>query len=144
MLKRSFTLNDRYWAVTAGLLSLALPGGMPAAIYGAMVLCVVQIVHYRILRGSMNAFPVQVRVAYLGLLAAGLVPGLAFIHWIQFFGTWSAVIVDYCPLARMMSLTRWNRDEGLSARLLVSTVLTPPSAWRPPRRAAAYALRPPS
>jgi hypothetical protein len=74
------------------------------------------------------AFPVQVRLGYLLLLALGTVPYLGFIHWIQLAGTTAVVTVNYCPLARFLSLMPWNRKRPLTAALVWHTVVLPPVA----------------
>jgi hypothetical protein len=122
-------LNDIkwwYWLATALLLAAYLLVGRDAAIFAAIALTVVQLVHFAAREGDLAAFPLQVRAAYLALLAAGLYPPLFFIHWIQLFGTWAMVLVGYCPLARMLSLLPWNRRQPLSAALVRRTFLSPP------------------
>jgi hypothetical protein len=60
-----------YWFLTAGFLGAGLFGA-PAGIFLAMALCAVQIGHVVWLTRDITAFPVQVRVAYLAMLIAGL------------------------------------------------------------------------
>lgn len=115
-----------YWLVTAVLLAAYLVAGLRAAIFAAIALTAVQLVHFAAREGELTAFPVQVRAAYLGLLAAGLYPPLVFIHWIQLIGTWAMVLVGYCLLARALSLLPWNRRQPLSAALVGRTFLSPP------------------
>jgi hypothetical protein len=100
--------------------------GSSAAILAAIALTAVQLVHFAARERALAAFPVQVRAAYLALLAAGLFPPLAFIHWVQLVGTWLMVLVGYCPLARALSLLPWNRRQPLSAALVRRTFLSPP------------------
>jgi hypothetical protein len=45
---------------------------------------------------------VQVRVAYMGLLAVGIVPWMQWVHRVQLFGSISMVTVGYCPLIRTL------------------------------------------
>jgi hypothetical protein len=115
-----------YWLATAILLAAYLVAGLRFAIFAAVALTAVQLVHFAARDGELTAFPIQVRAAYLGLLAAGLYPPLVFIHWIQLIGTWAMVLVGYCPLARMLSLLSWNRRQPLSAALVRRTFLSPP------------------
>ena len=122
-------LNDIkwwYWLLTAVLLAAYLVVGLRAAIFAAIALTAVQLVHFAARERELAAFPVQVRAAYLGLLTIGLYPPLVFVHWIQLLGTWAMVLVGYCPLARMMSLLPWNRRQPLSAALVRRTFLSPP------------------
>ena len=112
-----------YWFMTVGLLAAGLIGWM-AGLYLAMALCAVQIVHVTWLTRDVISFPAQVRIAYLGLLLAGLWGPLQWIHWAQLVGTSARVIVGYCFLARLLSLTSWNRRGPLSVDLVWHTVLS--------------------
>lgn len=121
-------LNDIkwwYWLATAILLA-TYAAGFGAAIVAAIVLTAVQLVHFGVRERRLAAFPMQVRVAYLALLVAGLFPPLGFIHWVQLAGTWLMVLVGYCPLARALSLLPWNRRQPFSADLVLRTFLSPP------------------
>ena len=106
-----------YWFMTVGLLGAGLLGWR-AGLYLAMLLCAVQITHVIRLTQDIASFPVQVRVAYLGLLLAGLWGSLQWIHWVQLVGTSARVGVGYCFLARVLSLTPWNRRQPLSLDLV--------------------------
>ena len=75
---------------------------------------------------SVRAFSVQVRIAYLAVLATGLWPPLGFVHWLQLAGTMAQVGFDYCPLARLVSLMPWNRTQPLTFRLVWRTFALPP------------------
>lgn len=114
-----------YWLATVVFLIGWLSGCM-TCFYLAVALCVVQTVHFARHRRSMTAFPVQVRLAYLTLLIAGLWPPLRFVHWIQLIGTSIVVLSDYCFLARVLSLLPWNRTEPLTARLVRRSFLAAP------------------
>ncbi len=116
-----------YWLVMVALLgaeALGWAAGGPAA----MALGGVQVLHYRWRERALRAFPVQVRLAYLVLLAAGLWPPLAFVHGIQLAGTLALVLGGYCPLARLLALAPWNRPQPLSLRLLGRAFISRPSA----------------
>jgi hypothetical protein len=114
-----------YWLVTGLFLAGAL-SGCPLGFTPAIGLTVVQTLHYLMKEGAVKAFPVQVRIGYLAWMLAGLWGPLGFLHWIQLVGTAAAVLVDYCPMARMLSLLPWNRRSPLSLRLLLETFLHPP------------------
>ena len=114
-----------YWLVTAILLA-AYVAGWRSAIFAVIALGAVQLVHFAVREGDLTAFPVQVRAAYLALLAAGLLPLLGFIHWVQLAGTWAMVLVGYCPLARALSLLPCNRRQPFSLALVRRTFLSPP------------------
>lgn len=119
-----------YWLLTAGFLAEGVGGGswgIPLAVF----LCVIQVVHFRWRTGSFIAFPVQVRLAYLSLLAGGLWSPLQWIHAVQLAGTSARVLIGYCLLARTLSLAPWNRVEPLSASLVRRTFLSMQSAIAP-------------
>jgi len=109
-----------YWFVTVGLLGVGL-SGWQLGIYLAMALCVVQIIHVRSLTHDLTAFPVQVRVAYLAMVLAGLWGPLQWIHWMQLVGTSARFLIGYCFLARTLSLAPWNRWQPLTWALLRRT-----------------------
>jgi hypothetical protein len=94
---------------------------------GAGDLTLVQAGHYLGRERSLHAFPVQVRLGYLGLLLLGLWPPLSFLYWIQLAGTSAMVCFDYCPLARFLSLMPWNRRETFTLSVLRRTFLSPPA-----------------
>jgi hypothetical protein len=56
-----------YWAVTAALLVTGI-AVWPGAFVLATALSVVQAIHFRVREGRFTAFPVQVRLAYTGIL----------------------------------------------------------------------------
>jgi len=116
-----------YWLVTVILLATGLAGYFPA-FYATIALCLVQVGHFRKRSGSWTSFPVQVRVAYLGLLLLALWEPLRWIFWIQLVGTTAMVTVDYCFLARCLSLLPWNRSEPLSWQRVWRTFFSAPVA----------------
>lgn len=106
-----------YWLMTAVLLSGGVygwPWGVPFAI----ALCGIQVMHFGWRTGSIAAFPVQVRIIYLLLLAAGLWAPFQWIHPIQVVGTSARVLFGYCLLrevCRSHRGTAWNRCLGSSS-----------------------------
>lgn len=119
-----------YWLATVALLGIGLLGWSPG-IWLAMALCLIQIAHvFRLVR-NVTAFPLQVRVAYVMLLAAGLWAPLQWIHLIQLVGTTARVLVGYCLLARTLSLAPWNRRQPLTWSMLRRTFFSPQTAAPP-------------
>jgi hypothetical protein len=114
-----------YWLGAAVLLVVGLTGA-PLGFAPVIALGSVQVLHYLAREGSLSAFPVQVRVAYLGLLLLGQWDPFYFVYWIQLAGTTAMVTADYCPLARFLSLMPWNRSQPLSWGLIWRTIVTPP------------------
>lgn len=117
-----------YWFATVLFLVAALPLGREIMLYAAIVLSIVQSIHFARRTGGPSAFPAQVRLAYLGLLVLGLAPYMAIIHWLLLIGTTSLLLVGYCPLARILALMPWNRSVPLTARLVARVIFTPPLA----------------
>ena len=118
-------IGSWYWLATALALSAALAGFCDAVpLLFAIVL--MQVVHYGWRTRSPLAFPLQVRIAYLAWLAAGLWPPLQWMWWIAFAGTWALVLFGYCPLARLLSLMPWNRREPFTPELVWRTITRRP------------------
>ncbi|MBE0616003.1 MAG: hypothetical protein IH604_20220 [Burkholderiales bacterium] len=119
------TLFKLYWGCTALGIALGL-AGVVMGLYFAIAICVLQTAHYLLRARSAKAFPVQVRIAFLGLLIAGLWAPLTVIHWIQLVGTTALLLFGYCFLARALSLMPWNRSHALSLGLIRRTIFSAP------------------
>lgn len=115
-----------YWLATVPLLIAGL-SGRNEAFYYAMALTVVQWIYFALRDRSLVSFPVQVRMGYLGLLLLGQWDPFHFIYYIQLIGTSAMVLFGYCPLARMLSLMPWNRQEPFCFSLVKRTILAPPT-----------------
>ena len=102
-----------YWLVTDVCLALGLIL-WPEMLYGAMAVVALHSVHFYSRSAHVFSFPMQVRLGYLGLLVLGQLPYCSWINWVQLVGTTALLTVDYCPLARMLSLMPWNRAQVLS------------------------------
>jgi hypothetical protein len=63
-----------------------------------------------LLRRSLCAFDVQVRVGYLGLLRLGRLPGLGLLHQLQFVGVNALLLAGHCPIARLPAPVERGRD----------------------------------
>lgn len=119
-------LKRLYWQLTALLLAAHFAGwahGLPFA----TALTAWQAVHFAVIRRRLDSLDVQVRIGYLGLLMLGSVGPLWPIHAVQFVGVNALLVVDYCPLARLLVLAPWNRMEPLTAQLVHKALLTPPA-----------------
>lgn len=98
--------------------ALALAVGL-TAVHGALLWA----------RGHAPAgLPLQVRGAFLVLLAAGAWEPLAPLHALQCAGVAANVAFDYCLLGRVLSLAPWHRCRPLTAALVWRTLLAPPAA----------------
>jgi hypothetical protein len=134
------TIGWWYWLATVILIAGSL-AGVPGAIGAAIAVCVVQAAHFGAEDGGVS-FPVQIRLAYLGMLLAGLWVPLRFLHWVQLVGTTAFLLTGYCLLARLLSLMPWNRAEPLTAALVRRELFSAPTRGNvrqglPPERTAA-------
>ena len=78
-------------------------------------------------RFRVAAFPVQVRLAYLLWVAIGTyVPYMTFLMYVTTVGLVGNLFFMYCPLARMLYLLPWNRDEGFSFDLMTRVFFSAP------------------
>jgi uncharacterized membrane protein YedE/YeeE len=114
-----------YWAITTALL-VGILAGYSLCLQAVIALNIVQVVHFIIREKSISAFPIQVRITYLGLLFAAQAPYMVWIFWWQLIGTSAMISFGYCFLARILSLLPWNKKESYSLEMLKKTFLTPP------------------
>lgn len=120
-------LSWLHWALTVPLLAMHL-AGFPWALAIAIGLCILVGGYYMVLLKQFRPYPVQVRLAYLALLAAGMLPWMRWILWVQFVGTTAMTTVGYCPLLRLLSIAPWNRIEPLAPALLWHVFVRMPCA----------------
>lgn len=115
-----------YWAAIAALLVAGL-AGRNEGFYLALVVAVVQLLHYGWRERSLKAFSVQVRLAYAALLLIDVLwePMRLHLWWMAFF-TLVVVVFDWCLLSRIMVLMPWNRKEPMSWALLRETFFSGP------------------
>ncbi len=118
-------LVSRYWAATTLLLA-GVVSGCSDCLPAVIGLNIIQVIHFIYREKSLTAFPVQVRISYLGLLFLAQAPYLFWIFWWQLIGTTAMVLFQYCFLARCMSLMPWNKREPYSVSLLKRTFLSAP------------------
>jgi hypothetical protein len=109
-----------YWLASAILLWCWV-GGLAEAAWLLGGLSLVQIAHFRLREGRLGAFPVQVRIAYAGIVALAAWDPTHLIVWIPTVGTTAQVVFGYCLLARTLSLLPWNRTQPLTASLVWRT-----------------------
>ena len=80
---------------------------------------------------NIRPFPVQVRIAYFIWVAIGTyVPHMVVLMYVTLVGLTTNLFLGYCPLARMVYLLPWNRDEKLSLDLLRKVVFSAPVAGK--------------
>ena len=80
----------------------------------AIALTSIQVGHFYAREGSVKAFPVQLRIAYLLILLVAAIEPLNWVYYIPTVGTWLVVATGYCLLARGFSLMPWNRKQPLT------------------------------
>jgi len=124
-MKYSSKLVWWYWALTTGLL-VGVLAGFSQCLQAVIALNIVQVVHFIIREKSISAFPVQVRIAYLGLIFAAQAPYMGWVFWWLLIGTSAMVSFGYCFLARVFSLLPWNKKDSYSLEMIKKTFLTPP------------------
>ncbi len=107
-------------AVWAGLLV------DPAWFYAAIGLCAVQALHFGIEDKNFFSLSCQVRYAMAGIFALGLVEPLRWICWIPAVGMTARLTLNYCLLARLVSLLPWNRPEPVTWATVKCTIFSAP------------------
>ena len=114
-----------YWLITDVTLAIGLMQ-WPVALYLTMLIVVVHSLHFLWRTPKMAAFPMQVRLTYLGLLVLGQLPYFSWVNWVQLAGTTALLVIDYCPLARLLSMTPWNRSQPLSWKFVAEAIFSKP------------------
>ncbi|MBI2094621.1 MAG: hypothetical protein HYT89_00435 [Candidatus Omnitrophica bacterium] len=102
-----------------------------SGVYAALVLCVAQVVHFGIEDKSFLSFSCQVRFVLAALFLTAWYEPLGWILWIPAIGLTARLTVNYCLLARLMSLLPWNRKQPLTWALVQKTLFSPPVQGRP-------------
>ena len=109
---------------------LGLVGGLFDRVYFeyVVVFSALHAVLFLALNGfKIKPFPVQVRIAYVVWVAVGTYfPNMLFLMYITLVGLATNIFLGYCPLARMMYLMPWNRDEPFSLNLVGRVFLSAP------------------
>ena len=124
-MKFSINIVWWYWFATTILL-IGVVSGNNASLLAVIILNAIQIIHFIIREKSVTAFPVQVRIAYFGLLFLAQAPFMFWIFWWQLIGTSAMVLFEYCFLARCMSLMPWNKNEIYTWPLFKRTFFSAP------------------
>jgi len=103
-----------YWTVTLVGIAAAMAGWDLG--YGAVILIsAFQLCHSFLRNPSLVAFPVQVRLVYLGVTLFGLWQGPRFIVFaLLLVGTFMVVFFGRCGIALALKGMPWNRGRDLS------------------------------
>lgn len=102
-----------HWVATLPLLAGHV-AGVPGCLELAIIICLTVAFGMWMRTRSVLVMPVQVRIAYAGLLAIGIAPGMFWIYIVQIAGTAAMVLFGYCPLVRVLTLFPWNRTEPIT------------------------------
>jgi len=79
-------------------------------------------------RFQLRPFPIQVRIVYLlWVIVGSYIPYMLFLMHITTIGLAGNLFFKYCPLARLLHLCPWNRNEPLSLNFIGRVFLTPPT-----------------
>ena len=114
-----------YWLASWALIVSGL-AGWKAGFYLVIGLSFFQIIHYAVWEKSAVSFPVQVRIVFFIFTLLALLKPLHFLYFIPAVGLAARVLVNYCFMARAVSLLPWNRSEPLSLELIRRRIFTPP------------------
>ena len=121
---------NRYYVWTVWFVTdLCLAAGLtywPDMLYITMLVVALHSLHFYSVTPKVWSFPMQVRIIYFAFLVLGQHPYLRWINWIQLAGTTALITVDYCPLARMLSLIPWNRTRTLNWKFIKAAVFSRP------------------
>jgi len=114
-----------YWLVSSICLWLTLTVD-PLAYNLALIIAVVQLVHFSIAEGGLTKFPVQIRLGYLSFLLISMPESMQWMLWLPAVGTVARVVFGYCLMARMLMLMPFNREIELSWNFVKEAFLTAP------------------
>ncbi len=114
-----------YWLVLSCLLNLSVYGVMDGYVL-AMSVATIHLLHYAIREGSLTAFSVQVRIAFLSYLLIAYPESMQWLYWVPAFGTIARVLFGYCLLARTLMLLPFNRTAPLSFRFVANAFFAAP------------------
>lgn len=99
----------------------------PIGFYAAIALCLVQAIHFGIEDKHVLSFSCQVRYAMALMFAVGLWEPARWIYWIPVAGLTARLTVNYCLMARLMSLLPWNLKQPCTREIVKRTIFSPPT-----------------
>jgi len=122
-----FSVAWWYMAATYALIWVGVLTGNLAWFYAAIASCYLQALIFGIEDKSFLSLTCQVRYALAAILAAGLLEPLRWIYWIPLAGLTVRLTLNYCLLARLMSLFPWNCKQPFSYGLFKKTIFSKPT-----------------
>lgn len=114
-----------YWLASTICLWLAVTI-QPAAYEWALIIAVVQLLHFSLAEGGLAKFPIQIRLGYLAFLLLSMPEGLQWLLWVPAIGTLARVLFGYCIMARMLMLLPFNRNVTLQWSFVKEAFLAAP------------------
>lgn len=114
-----------YWLASTLCLWLAVTT-TPAAYEWALVIAVVQLIHFTLAEGGIHRFPAQIRLGYFSFLLLAMPEGFEWLLWVPAIGTLLRVVFGYCIMARMLMMLPFNRHVALSWKFVKEAFFTPP------------------
>lgn len=116
-----------YMAATYVMIWAGVLTGNLAWFFAAVASCYLQAIVFGIEDKSFLSFSCQVRYALAVILAAGLFEPLRWIYWIPIIGLTVRLTLNYCLLARLISLLPWNSKQPFSLDLFRRTIFSKPT-----------------
>ena len=114
-----------YWLASTVCLWVAVTVN-PFAYEVALIIAVVQLVHFSFAEGGLTKFPVQIRLGYLSFLLLSMPESMQWLLWVPAIGTLARVLFGYCIMARMLMLLPFNRQITLSWNFIKEAFLKAP------------------
>jgi len=102
-----------YWAVTFAFILAAILD-WPTGYTVVILISAVQLGHSIMKNGALSAFPVQIRLVYLGVTLFGFWPGPRLVVFaILLVGTGMMVFAGRCGIAMVLKGMPWNQGRDL-------------------------------
>lgn len=114
-----------YWVATSLSLWTTMTA-TPEAYNVTMAIAVVQLVHFRLVKGSFSDLSVQIRLGFVSYLLLCLPENFQCLLWLPTIGSLARVLFGYCLMGRMLLLLPFNRQVKLSMKFVLDVFLTPP------------------
>jgi hypothetical protein len=114
------------WLFMIALLAIRFAGFPQSALIAIALCAALTGVDLILKRGEVSAMSVQIRLSYVALLIAGLLPWMGWIHAVQLAGTTARLVTGYCLLERELRLLPWNRVEPLTFAAAWGVLAAPP------------------
>lgn len=116
-----------WWYALLACISLWLTLTLdPLAYMLALLIALIQLLHYWKIHGRLLAFPTQVRLAYFAYVLMAMPENLHWLLYLPAVGTLARTLFGYCLLARTVSLLPLNQQAPLSWKTVYKTYISAP------------------